>query len=293
MCFINNISLCRRLVSQAIASLPYVPVARVRSPTHLCKSQLFGLQQQPVQYQQPQQRRQLSVKHEFHSIQAKNMSTNAVQNVGDVKICVIKPQDRQRVLDFLRLHYYREEPLTVGTEPQQQDPADEEFNMSNIEHGTCLMAVHGENETIVGAVLAGPKGPHEADHLFEDAAKEGSSKWGVILKFLACVERDANVCPRYGVEKVLHAHVLGVDSKTRGKNIGSRLLAELKLLGKQLNYELLAVDCTSYYSAMICDRLGWDCVNTVYYKDYLDENQCQVFHVTPPHDCCKTFAVRL
>ncbi|XP_013114049.1 arylalkylamine N-acetyltransferase-like 2 [Stomoxys calcitrans] len=218
-------------------------------------------------------------------------STNMTDN--DYRICLIQPDDRQRVLDFCRIHYYTEEPLTVGTTPKQQDKADEDFNMSNIQHGTCLMAVHAQSEEIVGAVLAGPKGPDEAEHIFEEAAQEGGSKWGVILKFLGYVERDASVCKRYGVERVLHAHVLGVDGKMRGHNIGGRLMSELQKLGKNLNYALLTADCTSYYSAKLCERLGWDCVNVAYYRDYVDENQRPIITPPPPHECCKTYAVRL
>ncbi|XP_073837183.1 arylalkylamine N-acetyltransferase-like 2 [Musca autumnalis] len=280
-----NAMLQRVQFHTTIASLQYVIFSspRIGAP----RSQLIFRRQQ-TNWKQPQRRHQ-SRKHLVSSYQSQ---TN-MGNIDDIRICVIQPNERQRVLDFLRIHYYHEEPLTIGTEPKQQDQADEEFNMSNINHGTCLMAIHTESEAIVGAVLAGPKGPDEADHLFEEAATEGSSKWGRILKFLACVERDANVCQRYGVQKVLHAHVIGVDRKMRGKNIGGRLMSELMKLGNQLGYELLAADCTSYYSAKMCERLGWECINTVYYRDYVDEHKKPVFVLDPPHECCKTFAVRL
>lgn len=225
------------------------------------------------------------------------MSTTTTTAMGsaydDIRIRIIQPQERQRVLDFLRIHYYLEEPLTCGCEPKQQEKADEDFNMSNIEHGTCLMAVLQQTDTIVGAVMAGPKGPYEADHLFEAAAKSGPTKWGTIMHFLGGVERDAAVCQRYGVKNVLHAHVIGVDTKMRGKNIGGRLMTELKTLGKELKYELLTADCTSYYSAKMCERLGWDCVNTAYYKDYVDANMKQIYRPPAPHESCKTYAVRL
>ncbi|XP_073838939.1 arylalkylamine N-acetyltransferase-like 2 [Musca autumnalis] len=211
----------------------------------------------------------------------------------DIRICIIEPKDRQRVLDFLRIYFYNDEPINIGIEPKEPAPADEEFTISNIDHGTCLMAIHKESKAIVGALLAGPTGPDEADKLFEEAAAAGSSKWGTILTFLACAERDANVCQRYGVQKVLHAYGIGVDSKMRGKNIGGLLLSELAKLGKQLGYECIAAECTSYYSIKMCERMGWECVHTIYYNDYLDENKKPVFAVDPPHECCKTFVLRL
>ncbi|XP_061393497.1 arylalkylamine N-acetyltransferase-like 2 [Musca vetustissima] len=195
-------------------------------------------------------------------------------HIDDIRICVAQPEDEPRVLDFLRIHYYLEEPLTVGREPKQQDRADEIFNISNIVHGTSLMAIHTETNSIVGVVLTGPKDPGEADHLLEEAAVEGSTKWGITLKFLAMVERDANVFQRYGVDKALHIQVLAVDGKMRGKNIGGRLITELVEGGKQWGYEVVSADCTSHFSARLLERQGWECINTVYYKDYVDAGFC-------------------
>ncbi|XP_075162580.1 arylalkylamine N-acetyltransferase-like 2 [Haematobia irritans] len=282
MWYLATVSLCSRSVSQTISSLRH-------SKRVVCFNrhrQLSGTAQQQ------QQRQHLTTNQLILQTIHKKMSTTAAQIDNNIRICIIEPKDRQRVLDFLRIHYYCEEPLTVGTTPKQQDKADEDFNMSNIDHGTCLMAIQRESETIVGAVLAGPKGPDEADHLLEDAAKEGPTKWGTILKFLAGVERAANVCSRYGVEKVLHAHVIGVDRKMRGHNIGGSLMNELKVLARKLNYELLTADCTSYYSGKMCERLGWECVNVVYYKDCVDDNGRPIITSNPPHDCCRTYAVK-
>ncbi|XP_011188381.2 arylalkylamine N-acetyltransferase-like 2 [Zeugodacus cucurbitae] len=208
-----------------------------------------------------------------------------------IQIQVIQLCDRDKVLDFLRSHYYQEEPLTIGSEPKEQDPEDEKFNMSQITHGTCLMALSGEY--IVGVLISGPKSSNEAEHLFEDAARFGPTKWGAALTILACAERDSNVYKRYNIAKALHIHILAVDAKLRGRAIGSRLIGEVKNLGRQLSYPLLTLDCTSYYSARLCERLNMDCVNVIKYEDYLDEEGKPIFKPPPPHEFLKTFATIL
>ncbi|KAM7357138.1 arylalkylamine N-acetyltransferase-like 2 [Cochliomyia hominivorax] len=216
---------------------------------------------------------------------------------NEILVRVIKPHEYQTVLDFLRIYYYLEEPLTVGSEPKHQDKEDEEFNMSNIQHGTCVMAVLKDNanckEQIVGACMAGPKGPGEAEHLFEEAALLGPTKWGHILQFLACVERDANICGRFNVQRVLHVHVIGVNSEMRGHNIGCRMIEKVISLAKVLKYEMISVDCTSFYSARLFERMGFECINIRYYKNYVDETGKQVFKPEPPHECVKTFALKV
>uniref|UniRef100_A0A1I8P2D1 aralkylamine N-acetyltransferase n=1 Tax=Stomoxys calcitrans TaxID=35570 RepID=A0A1I8P2D1_STOCA len=222
------------------------------------------------------------------------------QKAKDICIRVIKPADRQRVLDFLRIHFYCDKPYVVTTTANinntaltEPDKADEDYNISKIEHGTCLMAVDEQSQATVGVLLAGPKGPNEAELLSIQAAKEGLTKWSVILKLWERAERESNVYKRYGVQRVLHCTAMAVDRKIRGKKIGARLFNELQVLGKTWNYELMTGDCTSYYSSKLCKQLGWECVNEIYYNEYVDENGHAMLNAKPPHVCCRTYAVRL
>lgn len=226
---------------------------------------------------------------------------NSSFNVDKIKIRRVKPKDSERVLEFLRIHYYKEEPLTIGIQPVEQTKENEEYDIATIAEGFSLMALHsscrirgcGPDERIVGVVLAGSKKCDESKHLFEEAAKFGPTKDGHILQFLACVERDANVYERYNVDKALHADLLSVDANVRGKKLGTRLMLALAKLGRRKRYPLLTIDCTSYYSAQLIANLGWDCVNVMYYVDYVDDDEEPVFQPPPPHFCCKTYAVAL
>lgn len=216
---------------------------------------------------------------------------NILSKGDGIQIDAIQLCHRDKVLDFLRSHYYLEEPLTIGSYPKEQDPEDEKFNMSQITHGTCLMALN--EERIVGVLISGLKHSNEADHLFEDAARFGPTKWGTALKILACAERESNVYVRYNVLKALHIHILAVDAQLRGHTIGASLIEEIKKLGRHLGYPLLTLDCTSYYSAKLCERLHMDLVNVIKYDEYLDKEGKPIFKPPPPHQSLKTYATRL
>ncbi|XP_011195597.2 arylalkylamine N-acetyltransferase-like 2 [Zeugodacus cucurbitae] len=214
----------------------------------------------------------------------------------NIRIRIIELSDRDDVLNFLRKHFYPDEPLTIGSHP---DPEDEEFNISLIAHGTCLMEVQQQSvngilkERIVGVVLSGPKCSDEAELLFKEAAHLGSTTWGKIVGILAQAERDSNVYERYNVERALHMHVAAVDESLRGRAIGMRLMEKLRELGRELGYPLMTTDCTSLYSAKVSERMGMDCVNIIKYADYLDEEGNVVFNPPLPHEYIKTFALRL
>ncbi|XP_037934920.1 dopamine N-acetyltransferase-like [Teleopsis dalmanni] len=209
---------------------------------------------------------------------------------------VIKREDYERVLEFLFKYYYPEEPLTIGTEPKEPDPNDIKFNMGNIKHGACFMALANEGkkeEKVAGVVLAGPKGATEYEHLCEEAEKLEGTKWGTTIKFLAKIEYDANVFEKYDITEAYHAHVLAVDSTYRGKSLGSMLLTKLRDHLSSLGCKLLTVDCTSVYSARLCERLHMKCGNIQYYADYKDEKGEQIFKPPAPHDCVKTYSLFL
>lgn len=222
-----------------------------------------------------------------------------VNQADNIRIRRIKLSERDEVLNFLRIHFYPDEPLNIGSAQKHQDPEDEEFNISQIAHGTGLMAVQQHivngflSERIVGVLLSGPKYSNEAEHLFKAAARHGSTNWGKIVEILAQAERDSNVYERYNVESALHIHVLGVDGSLRGRAIGTRLIEKLKDLGRELKYPLMTLDCSSLYSAKLSERLGMDCVNAIKYADYLDKEGKVVYNPPLPHEYLKTYAMRL
>lgn len=232
----------------------------------------------------------------LRSTPATNMS-NITTKPDNILIRLIKPEDSQRVLDFLRAHYYPEEPLNVSIEPKRQEDADEEYTMSMVKYGMSLMAVEpisqNSKDRIVGALIVGPKDANEANNLFKAANRAVTRKWYHMTQLLACVERDANVYERYKVQRVLHNHAISVDSTMRGKNIGSRLITEMIKVAKDARFEAVTADCTSFYSAKLYERLGFECINTIYYSHYKDTNKQQVFRPEPPHTCIKTYGYRL
>ncbi|XP_050334252.1 arylalkylamine N-acetyltransferase 1-like [Bactrocera neohumeralis] len=217
----------------------------------------------------------------------------------NIHIRAIKLSESDDVLKFIQIHFYPDEPMNIGSAQGHPDLEDEQFNISLIAHGTSLMAVQQEtadgfqSERIVGILLSGPKHSNEAEHLFKEAARYGSSNWGTQVGILAQAERDSNVYERYNIERALHIYALAVDKSLRGRAIGMRLIKKFKGLGRELKYPLMTLDCTSFYSAKLAERLGMDCVNVIKYADYLDKEGKVVYKPPPPHEYLKTYAMRL
>jgi arylalkylamine N-acetyltransferase len=61
------------------------------------------------------------------------------------------------------------------------------------------------------------------------------------------------------------------------------------MLAQELGIPLVRVDCTSHFSAKAVARLGFHCVYTLSYSDYLNPEGEPVFVPELPHTCVKTF----
>lgn len=214
----------------------------------------------------------------------------------DIKFRVVQPQEYEQVVDFIIEHFYRDEPLSClepKVIPNETDRAD---ILACLRGGTSILAVqikeNGEEE-LVAVNTAVPKDPSSIEKYFQTAEKEGNTKYGQILKLLGVANRSADVFTRYGVDKIFYSFMTCVKPTIRGKNLGVRLKQELMELGRRLGYKVLTADCTSFYSARVCERMGWDLVNFIAYKDYVDENNEPIFKPPPPHVGLNSFAVRL
>lgn len=220
------------------------------------------------------------------------INENSRTNGNDsIIIRIAIESDTKAILDFIRTHYFPEEPITLGNEPKHQSSEDEEFHMTLIPIGTSVVAIDTERDNhIAGALLAGPIKPSEAEEMIEEAKLCKDKKWSETLLLLAHLETQANIYKRYNVDRALHVHALSVHSQSRGQSIGFKMMEKCMENGKKLGYSLLSADCTSVYSIRMAEKLQMDCVGVLAYEDYRDLNGKQLFQPPPPHTHIKTFA---
>jgi arylalkylamine N-acetyltransferase len=206
-----------------------------------------------------------------------------------ISIRVAEASDYQAVLELLQKFYYKEEPITISHPEPGHTKDDEEFTMSWIPHKTVLVAVDDETGKIVGALNAGPIEHGDADAMIEDAKTADTKKWRDIMLLLAYLEKKADVLHRFGFERALHIHALGVDSSYRGQKIGEKLFAACFDSGKHLGYPMVSTDCTSVFSINIAERLGMECIETTTYSEYNESIGEDLFKGIEPNTSIKTF----
>lgn len=215
-------------------------------------------------------------------------------NSSEITFKVATTSDFDKILELLLKHFYPDEPLSSGWYDTPNECIGEDgLSMKSLKDSTTIIAVTNDGE-IVGACVADPSYPDEAEKLREEAARLKSEKWSAVLNVLVILEEKANLYKRFNITKSIHMNNLVVNPKVRGQSIGIKLMGKCMENARQLGYEIACTDCTSKFSIRIAEQLGMECIETFVYDEYRHATDGRlVFKVKPPHMLIKTFIQRL
>lgn len=196
----------------------------------------------------------------------------------------VEEKDSLSVKTFLRENFYTDEPLSTNsdlpTEEQQQEAIDA------IELGCSTIALDQQGN-IAGVRLAVPKEPAD---IKPPSKQIPTAHFDRLMNFLALLEFHADVFTKFNVDKSIYSIMLCVDKSYRGQGVGLKLYEENMKLAKSLGYPLYVCDCTSLFSAKLCEKLEMTKVLEMNYNEYCDENGNEIFHKVPPHDMARVYA---
>lgn len=206
--------------------------------------------------------------------------------------------EHDRVLQFLRQHFFNEEPIN-NAYPIKDESMEEEFILSLLtadepRGGGIILAIDSNDDKkrcdrIVGLLAYGRITRSYAKESWDESETTTNLKWKDILKFMSYIESKSNVCERFDVDEALHIHSTAVDSECRGRAIGKLLFAECFRIARDQNFRLVSAECTSVYSVRIAESLGMRHVSTVTYDEYNRRIGYEMFTPIAPHYEIKSF----
>ncbi|EDW03000.1 arylalkylamine N-acetyltransferase-like 2 [Drosophila grimshawi] len=223
------------------------------------------------------------------------MATELCSKDG-ILIRVMTVSDYKQVKIFMGGNFYNGEPLCASSGEDVQkcyEKENDEYHISMIEQGTCLLATEEKTGRIVGLVLAGAQFPSCLEKHRKEAAAMEPNTWGLIAVFLSKVEIKVNLFERYAISKLLYSHITNVDASMRGKGLGSRLAAALMEVGRTKGFPLMIAYCSSFYSARQKEALGMECIYEQAYADYKDDSGKVVFKPPAPHTHLRVMVIKL
>lgn len=213
---------------------------------------------------------------------------------SEISFRVATESESDKVLKFLREHFFPEEPINRAY-PSQDDSMEEEFLLALLPDGNVIVAIDStnKNDEIAGLACIGEITKNYSKESWDESEQTTNIKWRDILKFMSHIEAKSNVCERYGVEKAIHLHGVTVNKKYRGKSLGKRLFEECFHIAKMRGYTLVSADCTSIYSIHIAQSTGMEFVSMVTYDEYHEKIGYNLFNPIHPHVEVKSFVKKL
>ncbi|KAH8285751.1 hypothetical protein KR018_002011 [Drosophila ironensis] len=214
-----------------------------------------------------------------------------------ITIRLMTEKDYPRVKLFMKNNFYYDEPMGMGVTESlhlQNEAEEDQNHLQMIGQNLCLIATEDEgNSRIAGIVLAERQEPKDMEkhRIYAESSEEHS--WGLSLRCLSKVERDADIFNRFGISEYLYSYITTVDASMRGKGLGLRLAAALMELGRSRGLPLIAAFCTSYYSARQKAALGMECIHKQPFADFKDSQGRVVFTPPAPHTHIQVMAMRL
>ncbi|XP_045480645.1 arylalkylamine N-acetyltransferase 1-like isoform X2 [Harmonia axyridis] len=200
---------------------------------------------------------------------------------GDIEIKLVEDEDKDDVIDLARRFFNRDEPLNeyiglTGTDGKCPDL--EAYILSTLEEGTSVKAV--SNGKLVAFSMNGVVSRHEPN----EKSCVDSEKFQLILDFLLYNTVQCDIFGKYpDIEKAMTVKIISVDPCMRGRGVATRLVDETRKIAIEKGCKLMYVECTSYFSAQIMKRLGFEKVYSLKYSDYKIDDKI-VFDPKKPHE---------
>lgn len=211
--------------------------------------------------------------------------------MNKINIRLATASDAAEVNSFGHSTFYKSNPLKdayVGT------PNDNVFDLMEIDSkGYVLMAIDEATKKLVGVLFAEPTNSCSLESLKSLIATVDSVMDADIMSFILYAETKANIFERLNIEKSFHIQIATVHPDHREQGIARKLFEACFELAKSKGFEVISVDCISFFTTKIAENLEMECISTVTFDEFNNHVGRRVFVTDPPHNECKSYVKRL
>ncbi|XP_022826742.1 uncharacterized protein LOC111356567 [Spodoptera litura] len=195
----------------------------------------------------------------------------------------IESKDKERVIDFLRKYFLRDEPMSQAVKlingPDDRCVEAEQSVSSAIDEGFSLSAVD-ENEELVGVVINATM--HRDDTGCKEAAENcGNPKFRRILAVLMYMREKSQLWEKVpsSCNMVMDLTMASVHPNWRKRRVMEALAKESECIAKKVHACAIRMDATSFYSGRAAERLGYKSIYAIKYADIPDAPLPKLPHI--------------
>jgi GNAT superfamily N-acetyltransferase len=207
-------------------------------------------------------------------------------------IVTAKEDDKERIAEFLRQSFYTREPLNVSTGSDPNRPISAILPLRVLSEGKSLLAVSRNGRHIVGVCLNRELKRNENAYSIEQSRLTGSN-YSKIANFVQEFQARADIWSKLDGPRAILIDMLGVEPASVGQGIGRALMETTRDKAQSDGYHSICILCSSHFSAQIARNMGMECVYSLPYSEYKDEDGNVVFKPPHPHTEMAVFVQKL
>lgn len=207
-------------------------------------------------------------------------------------IVFAKEEDRERIADFLRQSFYKHEPLNVCIGSPPNRPIDAILPLQYLSEGRSLLAVSRNGRHIIGVCINGEFKRNKNVYTTKQK-KLTEPTYSKIASFLEEFEAMADIWKKSDARSAILIYVLAVDPASVGRGIGRDLMKTTRDMAKCEGYQMISIFCSSHFSAKIARSMDMECLYSLPYSEYKDEDGNPVFKPPLPHTEMTVFVQKL
>lgn len=212
---------------------------------------------------------------------------------SEISYRIAAMEDRDELTELLNKHFYPDEPFNSGWTNKDPVPEDIDFTFQSLGDKTSFVAVHDAKNIIVGACLTGVDEPSSVQAMLQEADRTASKKWAEYLRLYARIDTEANIFQRFNVEHSFHVHCLVVHADYRGRAVAAKLVQKSFELAASLGYKMCSINCSSYYTEQVAQKLNMKCVSELAMDTVKSEEGARLIFASPPHTHVRTYIKQL
>ncbi|KAL0280471.1 UNVERIFIED_CONTAM: hypothetical protein PYX00_001749 [Menopon gallinae] len=184
------------------------------------------------------------------------------------------------IFGFLLDNFFVDEPMNSYL---KRRPAMEEFKpLAYVKDGYSFVAFAEDGngkEQVAGVVI---NKIESKEKQYRPPPKEG--KGMLIFNVLDTLDKKFDVWSRVQINELFYTIILSVSRDYRGLNIGSELVQTSLKKAAACGLTHAVVECSSFYSARIIEKFGYEKICEMRYEDYKNENGEVIFKIDKPHE---------
>nr|UGX61747.1 arylalkylamine N-acetyltransferase [Henosepilachna vigintioctopunctata] len=209
---------------------------------------------------------------------------------GDCEYSIAEAEDKNEILDLARKYFNLDEPLNeyIGlTGPDGRCPDLEAYMIASLDEGTSVKATC-DGKLVAFSMNGIVYSQDESEKSYVD-----NPKFQKILDFLNYNSLACDIFKRYpNADKAMSVKIVSVDPCMRGKGVATKLVEKTREIAKDLGCKLMFVECTSHFTALIMQRLGFEKIYSLDYADYKVDEEV-VFKPKKPHSTYTVYTQEL